>query len=86
MESSHTPGMQNVKFEIELYVSEYCNGIEIVTTYNRNLFNADDVAFMMTKYGKLVEFFARYPFKQLKDYQEGKKKKVILKNKYNKTV
>ncbi len=79
MDSYHTQGTQNVKFEIEFYVSEYTSGIEINAAYNRDLFKTDDAAFIMAKYSKLVEFFALHPTKQLKDYKEGKKKKIIVK-------
>jgi hypothetical protein len=81
--SYHTGEIQDVKFDIEPYISEYSNGIEISTAYNKNLFAADDVAYMMEKYRNLIEFFAMKPDKKLKDWHEKEKKKVVIRKNFS---
>jgi acyl carrier protein len=77
---SHELETQNVKFDIEPFVSEYRNGIEINVSYNRNLLKAENIEYMMEKYRKLIEFFALNPLKKLKDYKEEKKRRSFKKH------
>ncbi|UCH94456.1 MAG: hypothetical protein JSV88_29880, partial [Candidatus Aminicenantes bacterium] len=78
-ESLHQPNyeMLNVKFDIEPFVTEYQDGIEINVSYNKSIFKAENMEYMMKKYQKLVEFFARNPYKRLKDYKETRKRKTF---------
>ncbi|MCP5054073.1 MAG: amino acid adenylation domain-containing protein, partial [bacterium] len=77
LDSFHIPDYesQNVKFDLEPYISEYKNGIQVNVAYNKNLFKAESIEIMMTKFRKMVEFFAINPHKRLEDYSETRKKK-----------
>jgi hypothetical protein len=75
----HSEEIQNVKFEIEPYITEYGNGIEITVNYNKDLFKPKNIEYMMEKYRKLIEFFALNPNKQIKEYKETKKRRSFKK-------
>jgi amino acid adenylation domain-containing protein len=75
LESFHTPEIQNVKFDIEPYVQEFSNGIEIDVSYNRDRFKAENIEYMMTTYRKIIEYFAVGPHKRLKDFKEERKRR-----------
>jgi amino acid adenylation domain-containing protein len=75
LESFHTAGIQNVKFDIELYVQEFGNGIEINVSYNKNRFKAESIEYMMGTYQKIIEFFVENPGKRLEDFKEERKRR-----------
>jgi hypothetical protein len=75
LESFFTPEIQNVKFDIEPYVQEFSNGIEIDVSYNRDRFKAENIEYMMAKYRKIIEYFAFNPQKKLKDFKEERKRR-----------
>jgi non-ribosomal peptide synthetase component F len=74
--------MQNVKFDFELYVMEYRNGIEANAAYNKNLFKADNIRQMMDKYCRSIELIAMDPYKKIRDYKEEKKGRSFKKLKH----
>ncbi|MGE5343809.1 MAG: amino acid adenylation domain-containing protein [Candidatus Omnitrophota bacterium] len=74
-ENKHTPEIQDVKFDIEPYLMEYRNGIEVSVSYNRSLFKAANIESMMEKYRAMVRFFASNPQKQIKEYKEETKRR-----------
>jgi amino acid adenylation domain-containing protein len=78
-DSLHNENIQNVKFDIEPYICEYSNGIEIIVNYNKDLFKPKTIEYMMEKYRKLIEFFALNPDKQIKEYKETKKRRSFKK-------
>jgi len=78
--SFHNENIQNVKFEIEPYITEYNNGIEINVNYNKNRFKPENIEYIMEKYRKLIEFFALHPNKQIGQYKETKKRRSFKKN------
>jgi len=71
---------QNVKFDLQPFVTPYRDGIEINVLYNKNLFAPGTIEYMMKKYRQLIEFFARSPGKQLKEYKETQKRKSFKRN------
>jgi fengycin family lipopeptide synthetase D len=79
-DSFHDDEIQNVKFDLEPYITEYSNGIEITVNYNRNLFKPKNIEYMMEKYRELINFFALNPGKQIKEYKETKKRRSFKKN------
>jgi amino acid adenylation domain-containing protein len=78
-DSLHNENIQNVKFDIEPYVCEYSNGIEIIVNYNKDLFKPKTIEYMMEKYRQLIEFFALNPDKQIKESKETKKRRSFKK-------
>jgi len=78
-DSLHNENIQNVKFDLEPYVCEYNNGIEVIVNYNKDLFKPKTIEYMMEKYRGLIEFFALNPDKQIKEYKETKKRRSFKK-------
>jgi len=78
-DSFHNENIQNVKFDLEPYITEYSNGIEIIVNYDKNLFKPKNIEYMMEKYRELIEFFAMHPDKQIKEYKETKKRRSFKK-------
>ncbi len=76
-ESPHIPGISDVKFDIELYIAEYKNAIDIIWTYRKNMFHPDSIDFMMKEYIELVEFFSRNPGESYKAHKLSKRKESI---------
>ena len=71
----HTAKTRDVKFDLEWYVTEYLNGIEINCVYNAGLFKPKRIEYIMSKYIDYVKKVAKNPDKQLKDYfAEGKRR------------
>jgi amino acid adenylation domain-containing protein len=65
----------DVKFDIEPYIKEYKNGIDIFLSYRENMFNPGTIAYMMKEYTKMLEFFSSNPGKSFNDYKITKRKK-----------
>ena len=51
----HIPHLQDAKFELELYLTEYRNGIEIVCVYLAELFHPPMIEEIMGMYVSLLE-------------------------------
>jgi amino acid adenylation domain-containing protein len=80
LEPYHLPEINDVKFDIEPYITEYKNGIDIFLSYRKNMFKPDIIEYMMREYAGLLEFFSGNPDKSFNDYKLTKKKKTIWKN------
>jgi fengycin family lipopeptide synthetase D len=76
-ESPHIPDISDIKFDIELYIVEYKNTIDIIWTYRKNMFHRDSIDFLMKDYIELVEFFSRNPGESYKAYKLSKRKESI---------
>jgi amino acid adenylation domain-containing protein len=61
--------VQDAKFDIEPYVLEYSDSVEFNVSYNTRRFKAENMAFMMTRYKKMIEYFARNPYALLNRYK-----------------
>ncbi len=76
--SSHEPyhieETQDIKFDIEAYITEYEDGIDIRWAYRKALFEPSTMEYFVGQYIKLLEFFANNPTKSLKDQKAGRKK------------
>ncbi|MCP5049242.1 MAG: hypothetical protein GY940_18880, partial [bacterium] len=79
IESGHLDNypIPNVKFDIQPFVSEYKNAIQVDIAYNRNRFKPQNIEFMMQKYRKLIDFFALNPQSKIEDYRETRKRKFF---------
>jgi acyl carrier protein len=73
--SFHNVEIQNVKFDLEPYITEYENAIEIIVNYNKNLFKPKTVEYMMEKYRELIVFFALNPGKEIREYKDTRKRR-----------
>ncbi|NIM16367.1 MAG: amino acid adenylation domain-containing protein, partial [Candidatus Aminicenantes bacterium] len=73
-EASHVDAVQDVKFELEPYITEYENGIWMWWVYRKSLFEPATIEYIINLYIKLLGFFAQNPFRSLRDYIEEEKK------------
>jgi tyrocidine synthetase-3 len=76
-ESRHMEKVQDAKFDIVCYVSEYKNGIEINCHYFKNRFQAITIEMLMDLYLKMLDNVCQQPGKKLKEYSFTKKKKKL---------
>ena len=55
LESYHLESFKDVKFDIELFVTEYSNGIEINCNYRKSLFRSSKIEYILEAYVKLLD-------------------------------
>ena len=77
LESRHLEKVQDAKFDIVCYVSEYKNGIEINCHYLKNRFKPQSIEKLMDFYKKILENICSEPEKKLKEYRLTTKKKKL---------
>ncbi|MCP5049644.1 MAG: hypothetical protein GY940_20910, partial [bacterium] len=68
----HIPHGQDIKFDLEPYVTEYQNGIRIHWAYAKELFDPATIEYMASQYRELVDFFGTNPGKSYGDYRVDK--------------
>jgi fengycin family lipopeptide synthetase D len=73
IESYHLDQVQDTKFDMVCYLTEYQNGIEIMCHYFRNLFRPAAIEKMIKFYVRLLESIAGDPNKLVKDYHKSDK-------------
>jgi non-ribosomal peptide synthetase component F len=73
-EPYHIETVQDVKFQQELYVSQYKNAIEIQVHYRKALFKPATIEYMMGEYKKLLDFIMENPLETLNDYGKSSNK------------
>jgi acyl transferase domain-containing protein/acyl carrier protein len=66
--------VQDVKFDLEPYITEYENGIWMWWVYRKSLFEPATIEYIINLYINLLEFFARDSFRSLRDHIEEEKK------------
>jgi iturin family lipopeptide synthetase B len=71
----HLDDLQDVKFDLEPYVAEFTNGIEITVNYRKSLFKPEHIELVMKKFLDIVEYFALNPHHPVKAYKETRKKR-----------
>jgi non-ribosomal peptide synthetase component F len=77
-EPDHTDITQDIKFDLEPYIIEYENGIEMRWVYRKALFEPATVEYIINLYIKLLEFFTRDPGQTLNRYKKEEKKKKTI--------
>jgi polyketide synthase PksJ len=78
----HIDTIQDVKFHIEPYVTEYKSGLDIRWTYNRGMFKPSTIEYLGTEYVKLLDFVSRHPGQNYQAFRQSKQKKVIWEKPY----
>jgi len=73
----HIDSIQDVKFELVWYVTEYANGIEIMCDYLLELFEPLTIEYMMKRYILLMDEILTEPNKLLKEYVVDKTKRKL---------
>ncbi len=72
--------MAEVKFDLEPYIREYNNGIEINWAYKKELYNEATIEYMVTEYTNLVDFFMDAPEKSFSDYWDDQSTHTFSRN------
>jgi hypothetical protein len=77
IESRHMENVQDAKFDIVCYVSQYKNGIEINCHYFNQRFKPAAIEKLMDLYTKVLDNISGEPAKKIGEYSlTGRKKKV----------
>ncbi len=79
-EAYHLETVQDAKFDIALYLTEYKDGINLVCCYYSQLFMPETIEKMMQMYIHLLKRIAVSPEKQLKEYQGPAKRRKLRRN------
>lgn len=76
-EPGHINVVQDAKFDMVFYLSEFKNAIEINTHYYKRLFRAENIEKLMRLYAKILEKISLHPGKQVGEYiRPGRKLKI----------
>ncbi|MGE5342507.1 MAG: amino acid adenylation domain-containing protein [Candidatus Omnitrophota bacterium] len=70
IEPVHIDNFQETKFDLELYLTEYKNGIHIFWSYKKKLFKPETIVYMVNEYIKLLDFFTLHPTSTYVDYRK----------------
>jgi fengycin family lipopeptide synthetase D len=72
----HIEKVQDVKFDLVWYITEYANGVEIICNYLLDLFDMMTIEFIMDKFIKLLENILNNTTKPLKELKSKKKRSI----------
>ncbi|MCK4761088.1 MAG: hypothetical protein KAW12_02745, partial [Candidatus Aminicenantes bacterium] len=67
-DSYHIEQAQDVKFDIEVYITEYRDGIDMYWAYKKNMFEPATIAHMVDLYIELAQFATGNPGGMLEEY------------------
>jgi hypothetical protein len=67
----HMPDTQEVKYDIEVYVTEYEDKIDIYWTYKKEIYAPSTIEFMMKEYAKIADFFTNCSCQSYNDYKKS---------------
>jgi len=68
----HTPETQEVKFDIELYVHDDHQGLDLDWRYRKSAFKPATIEYIAGEYGRILDFFTAHPGNKLQDHWSGK--------------
>ena len=71
LEHHHIDVTQDVKFNLEPYITEYKNGIDLRWVYRKSLFKPLTIEYIANLYMELAGFFAQAPCRSLKSFKTG---------------
>jgi len=60
---------QDVKFDLEIYLTEMSNGISMAWAYKRKMFQPSTMKYMLERYMKQLEFFGNHPERCLNEFK-----------------
>jgi non-ribosomal peptide synthetase component F len=80
VQARHFPFLQNAKFDIEPYITEYNNGIEISWIYRQAVFSATAFENFVNDFVKLLGCFAADPHKSYMEYKEIMQPHIFKRN------
>jgi amino acid adenylation domain-containing protein len=70
----HIDYCQDIKFDMEMYLAEFKNGIAVRLSYKRDLYKHETVKYITGEYIKSLEFFTVNTGKSYQAYRQGGKK------------
>jgi non-ribosomal peptide synthetase component F len=76
----HSSEAFDAKFELEPYIIEYQNGIDIRWAYKKSMFDAPAIESFAADYIKFLEFFTGNPGKSYSDFKAAGKKRQFKRN------
>jgi acyl transferase domain-containing protein len=79
-EPIHIPHTQDVKFDIEPYITEYSSGIELKWVYRKSSFAPETIGHIASEYLKICEYFVQNPGMNMKDFHRSAKKRHFKKS------
>jgi non-ribosomal peptide synthetase component F len=79
-EPIHVPHTQDVKFDIEPYITEYSSGIELKWVYRKSGFAPETIGHIASQYLRICEYFVHNPGMNLKDFHRSAKKRHFKKS------
>ncbi|UCH97564.1 MAG: hypothetical protein JSV88_12130, partial [Candidatus Aminicenantes bacterium] len=80
VKTGHIENSQDVKFDMEIYVSEYDNGISLFWTYKKSLLDPLEIEFLVEEYIKLINYFIDNFNESYSQYRSKKKKRIFKRN------
>jgi acyl carrier protein len=69
----HVEDVQDVKFDIEIYITEYKNGISLDWRFKKSLYSPTKITYIVGEYNKFIDFFTRNLHKSYGVYKRTKK-------------
>jgi tyrocidine synthetase-3 len=70
IEKPHAENYIEVKFDLEPYITEYKNGLQIYWSYKKNLFRPETIAYIAKEYIQLMDYFSRNPGESYIEYRK----------------
>ncbi|MCX6584872.1 MAG: amino acid adenylation domain-containing protein, partial [Candidatus Aminicenantes bacterium] len=70
IENAHVENSVEVKFDLEPYITEYKNGLQIYWSYKKNMFRPGTIAYIANEYIKISDFLAVNAGKSYLDYRK----------------
>lgn len=77
LDAYHICKIQDVKFDMELYVKEYNNGLELYCNFKKSLFLPEQIEYMMKDYLQILKDISVSPNKSIKELLFKKKNKKL---------
>jgi hypothetical protein len=68
---------QDVKFDTEIYISQYKNGISLYWAYKKSLYSPVNIAYIAREYIKFIDFFVDNFHKSYAEYKNRREKRVF---------
>jgi amino acid adenylation domain-containing protein len=76
----HLPEAREVKYDIEPYIKEYKEHINIYWVYKKAIFTPAAIEYMVEEYTKIAHFFTKNIDKSYDDYKNSNQKRTFNKN------
>ncbi|HLP59831.1 MAG TPA: amino acid adenylation domain-containing protein, partial [Candidatus Deferrimicrobium sp.] len=71
IQNAHTSNPVEVKFDLEPYITEYKNGLQVYWSYKKNLFRPETIAYIADEYIRMIDFFSRNSETSYLDYRKS---------------